>query len=411
MSEPSLSSSSSTAGGSLEGVAVHSRVHWGGLSELANRYRDGQSKLAFSFAIYEEDGTHITIGSDDPAFELHIRSTAGRRALESFNELKVAEAYLNGDLDIEGEFLKVMTLRDIYSDKNFWIKTWRRLKPLLMGRKRLNPKWIAKHYDMNNIQLLVADFDYNTYTPGIYLDEDDSLEVGAERKLGAAFTALGVEPGGAILDIGSGWGGFLRYAERRGVTVTGITLSRDQKRYVDELIKENNFNGEVVFQDFFTFRPAQKFDGIVMMGVMEDLSDYPRVLGILPGLLKPGGRIYLDFASNKISFGTATFTTKYVWPGTFRMVYMPQFIRALEKSPLELVELHNDRRNYCLWTEKGHERWLGIKDDVVKQSSEKVWRMMRIVMAATAGAMSNSSQLTTAYRLVLELPKDGVGGT
>lgn len=58
---------------------------------------------------------------------------------------------------------------------------------------------------------------------------------------------------------------------------------------------------------------------ISMMGVIEDLSDYPRVLERLAELVKPGGRIYLDYTSGKVQFGTSSFITKYVWPGTFQL--------------------------------------------------------------------------------------------
>jgi cyclopropane-fatty-acyl-phospholipid synthase len=63
-----------------------------------------------------------------------------------------------------------------------------------VGRKRLNPGWIAKHYDSENMQLFAADEAYNVYTPGLLLSEHDSLEEGAERKLEYAFESLGVAP-------------------------------------------------------------------------------------------------------------------------------------------------------------------------------------------------------------------------
>jgi cyclopropane-fatty-acyl-phospholipid synthase len=57
-----------------------------------------------------------------------------------------------------------------------------------------------------------------------------------------------------------------------------------------------------------------------MMGVIEDLSDYPRVMERVTRWVRPGGRIYCDFASADNRFNTSAFVTKYIWPGTFRMV-------------------------------------------------------------------------------------------
>ena len=114
-------------------------------------------------------------------------------------------------------------------DNNWWIRIWRHLQPLLMGREKLNPQWIAKHYDSGNIQLFAADQDYNTYTPGIYTHDGDTLEAGAERKLEFAFNNLELKTNDRLLEIGCGWGGMMRYCARRGVIVTGITLSKNQK--------------------------------------------------------------------------------------------------------------------------------------------------------------------------------------
>ena len=36
-------------------------------------------------------------------------------------------------------------------------------------------------------------------------------------------------------------------------------------------------------------------------------------------LLKPGGRA-ISLCGGQSAFGTSSFVTKYVWPGTFRMV-------------------------------------------------------------------------------------------
>jgi cyclopropane-fatty-acyl-phospholipid synthase len=375
-------------------------------TEKMSKLMTRRNKRPAAFLLETPEGGRVAIGGENPEFKIVIKNKRGLRAMNSLNELRVAEAYIEGDLDVEGDFLKAMSVRDALADRNVWIKTWRRLAPLIFGRAKLNPQWIAKHYDLKNIQLILIEKKYNTYTQGIYEDERDSPEEGAERKLNAAFESLRLKPGESVLDIGCGWGGFLRYAASRGIHVTGITLSRDQHQYVEDLIKKNNFRAEVLYQDFFTFRPAKKYHGLVMMGVLEDLSDYRRVMGKLPDFLEPGGRIYLDFTASKKSFSTSSFTTKYVWPGTFRPVYLPEFIDAIRRSPFEIAALYNDRRNYHLWAKKGHELWLEKKEEILRLADERFWRMFRILLAGLAGDMSHPGYAFTAYRMVLELPKD-----
>ena len=378
--------------------------------EVQTRIRDlfaraaGSAHLPFAFNVHAPAGTTVQVGEGEPIFDLYIRNDRGLKALRSLHELVIAEAYVRGDLDLEGDAVRAMWLRDVMSDKSPWLKLWRRLQPLLLGRERLNPAWIAKHYDSKNIQLYALDQDYFAYTPGIYESDEDTLEQSTLRKYEFAFDSLGLRPGDHHLEVGCGWGGFTRYCCGRGVRVTGITLSRDQLAFTNGLIEKHGLDAQAFYQDFFLFRPEHRFDGVSLMGVIEDLSDYPLVLHRLARLVKPGGRIYLDFAAGKVPFGTSSFITKYVWPGTFRMVYMPDLMEALDRSRLQLVGVYNDRRNYHLWALKGHIRWMEFRDRIIQESSEETWRLFRLLYAGTSGVMNNPSEKVTAYRMVLELP-------
>jgi cyclopropane-fatty-acyl-phospholipid synthase len=372
-----------------------------GIGNLFSRF----TNLPCAFLLRTETGA-LPLGNGEPAFELHVRNGRGAKALQSLDELAIAEAYVRGDLDIEGDAVRAMWFRNLLSDDRLWIKTWRRLQPLLLGRERLNPDWIAKHYDSGNIQLLFIDRDYRAYTPGIFESEDDTLETSTRRKYDFAFEQLGLKEGDEVLDVGHGWGGFLQYCSGRGVRGQGITLSKDQFGYVTGLIRDRGLDAQVLYQDFFTYQPGRRFDAISLMGVIEDLSDYPRVLERLAELVKPGGRIYLDYASGKVPFGTSSFITKYVWPGTFRMTYLPELMAALDRSVIQLVGVWNDRRNYHLWAKHGHQRWVENKEEVLRTASEETWRLFRLLLAGTAGVMNDPVWSVTAYRMVLELPGD-----
>jgi len=347
----------------------------------------------------------MVIGKGTPEFDVQIRNAAGMSALRSASELRIADAYVRGDIEIEGDAIKAMWIRDFLDDRNLWLKIWRRLQPLLVGREKLNPAWIAKHYDSKNIQLLALDRDYYAYTPGIYLTDDDTLEESSRRKYEFAWDSLGLKEGQELLEIGCGWGGMTRYCASRGVKVTGITLSKDQLGFTRGIIEKYGLkNAEAHYQDFFTFQPGRRFDAISCMGVIEDLSDYPRVMTRYAELLKPGARAYLDFAAGKVPFGTSSFITKYVWPGTFRMVYMPQLMEAIDQSQIQLVGVYNDRHNYHLWARNGHYRWVENREQVIAAAGEEIYRLFNLLFIGTAGVMNNPSQQVSAYRMVLELP-------
>jgi cyclopropane-fatty-acyl-phospholipid synthase len=351
------------------------------------------------------NGSARKLGPGDPVFDLYVHNEAGERALGSLNELLIAEAYMRGDLDLEGDVVRAMWFRSLLGDSR-WLKLWGRLQALLWGRLKMNPGWIAKHYDMGNVQLHAIDTVHRAYTPGIWDSADDTLETSAGKKFGFAFSSIHARPGQRVLDVGCGWGGFTHYCAERGVRVTGLTLSRDQHAYTTRLIAEKGLDAEALYQDFFTYRPERRFDGVTMMGVIEDLSDYDWVMRRLWELVAPGGRVYLDFAAGKVPFATSGFVNKHVWPGTFRMVYMPELMRAIDEARIDLVGVYDDRRNYHLWAKHGHERWIAEKDRVVRESSLETWRLMRLLSAGTAGVMNDPRHDVTAYRMVLEVPAD-----
>lgn len=370
-----------------------------GLTALRDALRARSAHLPVAF-LARAGAESVAVGDGTPAFELSIRTPAGMAAVLSLRELAIAEAYMAGDIDFDGDLFAAMALRDVLADRELSVKARAWLKPWVVGRRRCNPGWIAQHYDSGNIQLLATDHRWHTYTPGIYEDDGESMECGATRKFEVAFQALRLGPGSTLLDVGFGWGGFVRFCAERDVHVTGITLSHHQLAFTRELLREEKLDADVSYDDFFSFQPGRRFDAISLMGVMEDLSRYGAVAQRLARWIEPGGRCYADFASTRLPFGVSSFITKYIWPGEFRMVYLPAFMRALARSSLDVVEMHNDRRNYRLWVGKVHDRWVERHDEVLEVTDERTWRMYRLLHAGVVATMEDTTERATAYRLV-----------
>lgn len=360
-----------------------------------------------SFAVEFPGGRVAQFGPETPQFTIRACNERGLKALQSFDELTIAEAYMDGELDFVGSMMDGVYLRELLSDKNALITAWRRLQPVLMGRIKSNEQWVQNHYDSDNIQLYYVDRDYNTYTPGLFEHADDALEVASERKHRHAFEGLGLKAGDRILEVGFGWGSFLRYAARRGVHVTGLTLSRHQLAYVTErFIEGEGLNAELIYTDFFEYEPAEKFDGIVMIGVIEELADYAGVMERIARWLKPGKKVYIDFMAATRDFVFPSFVSKYIYQGITCRVYLPKLVEAVTQSPFELEAIYNDRRNYYLTAKNWYERFEENAEDVRKTYGERTYRMFRMYLAGAAHMLNHPSHLTTAYRVFLELPAD-----
>lgn len=87
---------------------------------------------------------------------------------------------------------------------------------------------------------------------------------------------LRLQPGLAVLDIGCGFGGLMKYMrDEHGVHVTGLTLSKEQQRFADE-----RFDSRLLlFCDYrkLDARYEHSFDRVVSVGMLEHVGykNYP----------------------------------------------------------------------------------------------------------------------------------------
>src|SRR5262249_1131468 len=105
-----------------------------------------------AFSLISPDGDAISFGKGEPSFTLRVHRPSGFDALSSLDALSVAHAYMEGDLDFEGDLLAAFRYQERFSDFHSSIYLWRRLQPMLVGRPHVNPEWIALHYDAENAQ-------------------------------------------------------------------------------------------------------------------------------------------------------------------------------------------------------------------------------------------------------------------
>jgi cyclopropane-fatty-acyl-phospholipid synthase len=62
------------------------------------------------------------------------------------------------------------------------------------------------------------------------------------------------------------------------VRFTGITNSEVSQSYLKSKLANFGDSFDILFTDFYDFEPDKPFDSIVIMGVIEHLPNYERVL-------------------------------------------------------------------------------------------------------------------------------------
>ena len=241
------------------------------------------------------------------------------------------------------------------------------------------------------------------YSCGYWKDAAD-LDEAQEKKLDLACRKLGLNPGDRILDIGCGWGGFARYAaERYGVEVVGITVSKRQQELGMQLCKD--LPVELRLQDYRDL--DETFDHIVSIGMFEHVGalNHRAYMEVVHRCLKEDGLFLLhtigDIRSEKVN---DPWMGKYIFPNAL-IPSMAQ-IGASVDDLFIIEDVHNFGfyydRTLMSWFDNFDRHWDSLKESY----GERFYRMWKYYLLSSAGSFrARSSQV---WQLVLS--KHGVPG-
>ncbi len=381
------------------------------LIDILNRQFSNQPPPPFelelpdgSVTVFGVEASERVDGSTKPLFRYRLNKTKGIKALSSLDEYAIGVAFVNGDLDIEGDFLQALKLRKYFTDNHPLLSLWRYLRPLLRGQSIQNKTLVPRHYNHGNeFYFSFLDEQYQLYSQALYHHESEDLEQAATNKMEYICKICKIGPGSKILDIGAGWGSFSRYAAALGADITMLTVSTEQQKYLQAMIDESSLSGrmQVILEDIYKFESDQKFDAIVLLGVMEHLPNYQRLLNHFDKLLETDGRIYADFSAARKKFGISTFTFRYVFEGNGTPVNLPELISAANNGPYEVLEIRNDRHSYFLTLSAWAKKLEKNSEQLIQKFGERTYRLFRLYMWATAFTLGQNGALQS-YRIVLQ---------
>jgi len=373
------------------------------LQRAYDRYAAAAEVPPPAFRLVLDDGAAWEFGADEPAFTVRVNNRAGRAALAALDETRFILAYLDGDLDFEGEILTVLRLRPLLSDRHPLRELWAKvLHPLVFGQVRSDEKWVAQHYDEDADFYLSFLDRRRVYSHGLFASADESLDDAILRKLDFALDAVGAEPGQRVLDIGAGWGGMTEHAGRRGIAATSLTISGPSERYVQALIEREGLPCRVLREHFLEHRAEEPYDAIVNLGVTEHLPDYAGSLAQYRRLLKPGGRVYLDACASRRKFPFSSFVYRFVFPGNATPLCLHDYLTEVAKTPFEVLAVYNDRESYrltCLHWAQNLERSRG---EIESRFGRRQFRRFQLYLWGCVDVFERDE--IGAYRLVLRLP-------
>ncbi|NOX09678.1 MAG: class I SAM-dependent methyltransferase [Gammaproteobacteria bacterium] len=354
----------------------------------------------------------LAMGKDDAPCTVVLNQPSMLRGLVLHkNVMQLAEAYLAGEADIEGDaevlFNLVSHMRDLILP---WSVKWRVLRQALSLPATLHggveeaeavrakpdthkntQKSIAHHYDVSNDFYQMWLDREMVYSCAYYPEVDRSLDNAQQEKLDYICKKLRLTPGQTLLDIGCGWGALVCWAARHyGVKAHGITLSEQQYQYACERIKKEGLEGQVTVElrDYRDLPEDARYDRIVSVGMFEHIgvANFPLYFEIIKRALKSGGLFLNHGITNDTGWRDTPITrfiNGYVFPDG-ELARISTVIDAMEQAGFEVVDVEGLRRHYAL-TLRGWVQGLEAnKERAIAEVGEASYRVWRIYMAGSA---------------------------
>lgn len=345
------------------------------------------------------DGSRLRVGRRPEAARVFFRSRGSLASLRRRDLLALAEAYLGGEIEVEGDFLEVVRITDVLPPDPGWRE---RLlfaaRLLLRDRRRWNRESIAFHYDRPPEFFLPWFERWRSYSHGFYASPHDAPEEAQARKLQYAIEALRLKPGATVFDMGCGWGSFLEFAGRQGIRVHGITISEAQYCFVSRMISEQGLPCTVERVDFLDFRTERPFDGAVFMGTFEHFSDYRYASRFLAEHLADGAGFYADFCTQCDSRQVGAFLARYIFPGPATYVDVPRLLREIARAGFDVQALVEDTRSYACTVRDWADALEGARRELAARFTERDVRAFLVFLRASQYFLEQGR--TQAYHLV-----------
>jgi cyclopropane-fatty-acyl-phospholipid synthase len=129
---------------------------------------------------------------------------------------------------------------------------------------------VQAHYDISNEFFALFQDPTRTYSCAYFPRENMTLQEAQVAKLDLTLDKLGLEPGMTLLDVGCGWGSTMKRAiEKYDVNVIGLTLSKNQLEYCEQVLDtvDTNRSHRVYLRDWGEF--DESVDRIVTIEALE----------------------------------------------------------------------------------------------------------------------------------------------
>lgn len=239
-----------------------------------------------------------------------------------------------------------------------------------------------QHYDIgNDIYSKMLDPLMN-YSCGFW-HNTDSLDQAQINKLDLVCKKMELKPGDKLLDIGCGWGALSKYAsEHYGVSVTGITISKEQQKMAQDNCRHLDVN--ILLTDYRTLKG--EYNKIASIGMFEHVGskNYKTYFNMVRKLLADDGLMLLHTIGDYSTHNTTdAFIHKYIFPNA-QLPSASRITKAIEPD-LVIRDWHDFGPDYdktlMAWWANFEKAWPQLSE----KYSQRFYRMWKYYIHISAG--------------------------
>ena len=369
------------------------------------------------FILENAYGQKYIIGQPDKKnlIEMKLKDKSLHYKLYLYPDLCFGEAYTAGSLYfIKGtltEFLN-LALENIGRTK---INKFNEILNSLRGSYRFLVNFnlikkskvnVAHHYDVSDDLYSLFLDPLRQYSCGYFKNETDTLEQAQINKIKHIVKKLDLRPNQKVLDIGCGWGYLaIEIAKQHKCHVTGVTLSENQYKFANSMVKELNLLNQVEIKLADYREIKEKYDRIVSVGMFEHVGRkfYNSFFEKVSNLLNPRGVALLHtIGSVDAPRDPQPWITKYIFPGGYTPS-LSQITGPIEKSGLIVSDLEVLKIHYAHTLRHWKERFVQNKDKILDMFDEQFFRMYEFYLTSCEAAFKYGDQVVYQIQLSKEL--------
>ena len=340
------------------------------------------------------NGQEEIIGEGKPEFVVHFKKEIPQKELLTSTSLALGEAYMRGDLEIEGDLF--YALDHFLGQMGKFLADQKSLKKLIFSSmsKKNQQKEVSSHYDIGNDFYKLWLDETMSYSCGYFKTEENNLHEAQVNKVDYILEKLYLEEGMSLLDIGCGWGFLLiEAAKKYGVTGMGITLSKEQKKKFEERIEEEGLTGKLKVE-LMDYRDLKKsglrFDRAVSVGMLEHVGrqNYALYMENVHTVLEPGGLFLLHYISAGKEHPGDPWIKKYIFPGGV-IPSLREMISLCAEYNFYTLDVESLRRHYYKTLRCWDKNFNEHRDKIEEMMGIEFARMWDLYLCSCAATFHN----------------------